>query len=214
MALENQGSRYDRKDRHEHKVLWLIFSCHILKHVFYLYNDITNRLIRFFLLGDYDTNSIWPLSTDHAPHSGLFHAPWNLIARLVHGTVRGWYSHKKQRVESAEQSQSPLFPEVALSGQEVSILFEQCGGSWGLTSPTQAIGTFPQAGSLQEVTTLSCAIQPDTVFVMGVVLKWILCICHQCRNIDLRAIINTCENPQLLVIFNNLFRFNLESNVK
>lgn len=91
------------------------------------------------------------LIIDHATHSGLFYAPWNLIARFTHGTRTGWFSHKKQRVESAEQSQSPLFPEVALSGQEMSTLFEESGGGgdWGLTSPTPAIGTFPQAGALQ-----------------------------------------------------------------
>lgn len=130
--------------------------------------------------------------------------PWHCYGVIQPQKAKGW------KCRTITESSFPRSSSLWARG----ILFEQCGRSWGLTSPTQAIGTFPQAGSLQEVTALSCASQPDTVFVMGVVLKWILCICHQCRNTDLRVIINTCENPQLLVIFNNLFRFNLESNVK
>lgn len=140
------------------------------------------------------------LIIDHATHSGLFYAPWNLIARFIHGTCTGWFSHKKQRVESAEQSQSPLFPEVALSGQEMSTLFEESGGggtgAWLL--PLQPLAPFHKQGLGRWATPLSCAFPPDTGFMTAVVLKWILCICHQRRNnTDLRAIFKTCQYLQL-----------------
>lgn len=97
--------------QHEYKVMRPISSCHILKHIFYLYIYITwqARLLRFFFLGDSYINTNWSLSIDHAPHSGLFYVPWHLIAQLIHSTRRGWFSPKSKGL-NVEDNQKPSFP--------------------------------------------------------------------------------------------------------
>lgn len=137
----------------EYKMRRLISSCHILKHVFYLYNYITNEsLIRFFFLGYYYVNSIWSLNTDHATHSGLFYVPRNLIAQLVHGTLRGWFS-KKTKGLKVQNNRKPSFPRRSPLGARNKYtawtVWWELGTNSNLFSNSSHFGTFLWPGSLQ-----------------------------------------------------------------
>lgn len=111
------------------------------------------------------------LITDHATHSGLFYAPWKLTAQFIHGTRTGWFSHQKQKVESAEQSQSPFPREKDLVWREWGERRAVgAGRAWLL--PLKPLAPFHKQGLCRWATPLSCASPPDTGFVTAAVLKW------------------------------------------
>lgn len=143
------------------------------------------------------------LIIDHATHSGLFYVlktnssiyPWHSYGVIQPQKAKGWKC--RTITTSSFLRDSPLWArEEDLVWREWGVE-EGGGGRQGLTSPTQTIGTFPQAGALQVGYTTFLCISTRHRFGDTVVLKWILCICHQCRNTDLRAIFKICQNLQL-----------------
>lgn len=104
-------------------------------------------------------------------------------------------SAKKSKGLKVLQGQSPLFPEEARLGQEISIQLGQCGGSWDRTltcSPIQAIVWHLSTTRVSNrcIKIFSVQFSQRQVFRMAVVLELILYICYQCKTTKMLGLLS------------------------